>query len=111
MSTGCDHGADLGEMGGHGLAVAARHDKARALAALWADSAEDVSGLGPLIVRRRRPCPAPRPTSGDLVLLTHPRLVLEPDFYLGAGRERRADIRQAGREVFLKASIASASWA
>ena len=56
-------------------------------------------------------CSLFRPASCDLVLLADPGFVLEPDFYLGAGRERRADIRQAGREVFLKASIASASWA
>ena len=32
---------------------------------------------------------------------------LKPQFYLGAGRERPADLVQAGGEVFLKASIVS----
>ena len=111
MGAGRDHRTDLGEVGGHRLAVTTGHDEARALALGRADRAEDVGGLRALIVRCGRPCPAPRPPPGDLVLLPYPGFVLEPQLYVGAGRERRADFFQAGGEVFLKASMAPLSWA
>ena len=38
---------------------------------------------GALIVRRRGPCAAFRPTSCDLVLLADARFIGEPDFYRG----------------------------
>lgn len=111
MRTGCDHRADLGKVGCHRFAVAAWHDQPRALAGLWTDRAEDVGRLGALVVGRGWPRSALRPTAGDLILLTDPRFILEPQLYFGAGRERPADLVQAGGKVFLKASIACASWA
>src|SRR6266850_1211457 len=56
---------------------------------------------------RGPPCPPP----GDLVLLANPSLVLEPDFYRLACRVTLGDLVEAGGEVFLNASRASASWA
>ena len=52
-----------------------------------------------------------RPASGDLVLLTDPGLVLEPDLYRLARRVALGDLVEAGGKVFLNAAIASASWA
>ena len=51
------------------------------------------------------------PPAGDLVLLPDAGLVLEPDLYVLAARLLGCDRRQLGGEVFLKAAMASASWA
>jgi hypothetical protein len=102
-----DGGADLGEVRGHGVGVAAGHDEAGALALLRADRPEDVGGLRALVVRGRGARAALGPAAGDLVLLADARLIGEPQLYPGAGRERVADLRQAGGEVFLKAAIRS----
>ena len=49
------------------------------------------------------------PAIGQLVLLTDPRLVLEPDLYRFARRELGADFRHAYGKVFLNAAMASGS--
>jgi hypothetical protein len=59
----------------------------------------------------RGPRPAPCPAPGDLVLLTDPGLVLEPDLYRLARRVALGDLVEALGEVFLNAAMASASWA
>lgn len=110
MSAWRDRRSDLGQVCRHRIAVAAGHDQAGALAFGRADCTKDIGGLGALIAGRRRSCSAPRPSSGDLVLLAHPRFILEPQFYFGAGRERGPDFFEACGKVFLKASIASGSW-
>ena len=75
-----------------------------------ADRAKDVGGRGPLVLRRRRTATALGPTSGELVLLTDPGLVGEPDFYgIGADALLARDRRQAGRKTFLKPSTAPAA--
>ena len=101
---------DLGQMQVHGIGIAEGQDQPRRLALLWADRAEDVGGPGALIVRRRGAASALRPSPCDLVLLPNPGLVLEPNLYRCAARERRSDLVQLGGEApFLKASIASGS--
>ena len=100
-------GCDLGQMQAHGFGVAERQDEADAFALLGADGAEDVGGERALIVRRAGSGAALCPASCDLVLLPNPRLVGEPDLYVGRfdalfGR----DLIQAGGETFLKSSMA-----
>src|SRR5215213_253038 len=92
--------ADLGQMPRHGRRVAIRQDKARALALLWADGAEDVGPSGALVARGCGPAAASRPAPSDLVLLPDPGLIMPPHFYLGARRERGSDRRHSGGEVF-----------
>lgn len=111
MSAGIDYRRDLGEVDGHGVGVAPRHDEPRAFARLRADGAEDVGGFRALVMGCRRPRAAPRPAAGDPVLLADARLVGEPELYRRAGRERLADRRQPVGEVFLKAAICSSFWA
>jgi hypothetical protein len=112
VSAGRDVERDLGEVQVHSVGVAERQDQPRRLALLWADRGEDVGGPGALIVRRRGAASALRPSPSDLVLLSDPGLVLEPDFYRCAAREGRSDLVQLGSEApFLNASIASGSWA
>lgn len=71
-------------------------DQRRPDAALGADGAEDVGGLGTLVVGRPRTATAPGPAAGDLVLLTDPRFVLPPQLYPGIRREVRPDFRHSG---------------
>ncbi len=106
-----DSPRDLLQVEGHGFAVAARQDQARALAFPGADGAEDVGRAGALIVRRAWPGAALGPSSGDLVLLSDAGLVLEPDFYVLALGLSGGDLCQLGGEVFLNAAMASRSWA
>jgi hypothetical protein len=87
-------------MGLHGVSVGVGHDEPGGLAFGRADRAEDVRPLGALIERRTRPRPAPRPASGQLVLLADPGFILPPEFDLGSGRQAGADLRQALGEVF-----------
>ncbi len=93
------------------ISSAERHDRPGPLALGGADGAEDVGPFGALVAG----CPGPgslaRPAPGDGVLLPDPRLVLEPQLYLGPGRETRPDLRQLGGEVFLNASMANSFWA
>ncbi len=110
VRSGRHRGGDLGEMERHALGVAAGQDEARRFAFVWADGAVNVGGLGPLILWCKGACPAPGPTACDAVLLADPRLVLPPNLYGRTARERRPDRCQLGREVFLKAGMASASW-
>ena len=110
VGAGIDGLADLGQMQFHRRDVAPGHDQPGALALGGAYGAEYVGPFGALIVG----CPGPgslaRPASCDLVLLPDPRLVLEPQLYLGPGREARPDLRQLGGEVFLKSSMANSFW-
>lgn len=105
-----DLGADELQMLRHGLGVAPGHDEACALSLCRADGAEDVGPFRALIVSRAGPGSAPRPPAGELVLLTDPRLVLEPDLY-GRPAMLDPDRRDDVAEVFLNSATASASWA
>ena len=104
---GRDLGRDLGQVQGHRLSVATGQDERCALAVARADGPEDIGRSGALIVRGAGPCPASGPAPRDLVLLADPGLIGEPEFYGVEGDVLLArDLRQAGWEGFLKASIA-----
>ncbi len=98
-------------MEGHGLCVAAGQHQARALAFLGADGPENVDRAGALIVGRTWPRAALGPPASDLVLLPNAGFILEPDLYVFALGLFSCDLRQRDGEVFLKAAMASASWA
>jgi hypothetical protein len=112
MASWSDVGRDRREVQVHRRGVAFGQDEPDRLALLGTDGAEDIGRLGALIVRRRRPTAASCPAPGDLVLLTDPGLVAEPDLYV-AGIETALvrDRRQRRGPVFLKSSIAPAAWA
>ena len=94
---GSHFGGDFGEVQVHRLGIAARQDERCALPVARADGAEDIGRGGTLIVGRRRPCPTPRPTPRDLVLLADPGLVGEPEFYVvGIDALVARDRRHAG---------------
>jgi hypothetical protein len=98
---------DFIEMQLHRLGVAIRQNQADRLAFFRADRAEDVGRGGALVARRRGTRPTLCPTSGDLVLLSDTGFVGEPDFYsAGIDVLFARDFLQAGRETFLKSSIA-----
>lgn len=95
----------------HGLGVAAGQDKTGSLAQDGADGAEQISRLGSLIMGRHGAGAASGPAPGDLVLLADAGFVLPPDFYGLASRFLGGDFFQAGGEVFLNVSGASAACA
>lgn len=104
-----DLGCDLVEMTLHGFGVADRQHQGCAGSEFGADRTEHIGRLRALIVDGAGTRAFCGPAVGELVLLTHPHLVLEPHFYGCAGRECRADCRHALGEVFLNDAMASAS--
>src|ERR1700681_166471 len=76
-----------------------------------ADGAENIGRTRPLVVRRRRPCPAFRPSVGDLVFLPYPSFVLKPNLYRLARRLFCGRLLHESEKVFLKAAAASSSCA
>ena len=110
VRAGRDGLRDLGQVQAHHLGGAAGHDEARARSPCWADRAEEVGGGGALVFGRRGARAAAGPTTGDRVLLSDAGLVGKPDLYRLAA-DGLGDRRQAGGEGFLKAGIASGSWA
>lgn len=109
MSAALNRSADLGKMILRGGRVAPGHDEPGAFALRRRDGAENVSPSGALIMRRGWPASTPRPAASDLVLLSNPGLVLEPDFYWRSRRELLLDRRQLVGEVLLNASMISGS--
>ena len=107
MRAGRDSLCDLRQVQGHGPRGAAGQDETGRLALGRTDGTEDVDRLGSLIARGRGTGSALGPAAGDLVLLTDPGLVAEPNFYRLAAGLGRGDLVQAGRERFLKASAAA----
>src|SRR3977135_1321123 len=71
-----------------------------------AEGAENIGRTRPLVVRRRRPCPAFRPSAGDLVFFPFPIFPLKPNLYRLA---RSLFLRLSpprGRESFFCCSVA-----
>ena len=101
--------ADLIEMKLHGFGVAERQNEGRAGSMFGAYRAEQIGRLGALIMRGSGPRALPGPAISELVLLTDPHLVLEPDLYRCTWRELGTDFRHAVGKVFLNASMASGS--
>lgn len=110
VCAGGDGLGDLGQMQGHRLGGAERHDEAGPGASGRADRPEDVGRGGALVLGRRGARAASGPAAGDRVFLTDPGLVGESDLYWRAADGRR-DRLQAGAEAFLKAGMVSGSWA
>jgi hypothetical protein len=105
-------GRDLGQVQAHCRGVAPGQDQAGHSPGLGADGAEDVGGCRALVLRGRGPGAAPSPAPGDLVLLSDPGLVAEPNLYIVASNIRRAPDRiQAAGETLSKSSIAPAACA
>ena len=90
-----DLGCDLVEMTLHGFGVADRQHQGCAGSEFGADRTEHIGRLRALIVDGAGTRAFYGPAVGELVLLTHPHLVLEPHLYGCAGREPRADFRHA----------------
>ena len=109
VCAGGDFGGDLIEMKLHGLCVAGRQHEGGARSEFRADRTEHIGRLRALVVDGVGTRALSGPAVGELVLLTHPHLVLEPHFYRCAGRECRADFLQACGKVFLNAAMASGS--
>ena len=104
MSAGCDVGGDFLEMQVHRVGVAFGEHERGTDAPSRAYGPEYVGRESALITGRRRARSAFRPSTGDLVLLTDPRLVLPPDLYRCSWRQADADRRDKGWKVFLNAS-------
>ena len=112
VATRRDGGGDLGQMQVHRRGIAPRQDERRTFAQRGADGTKDVGGSGALIRWRCWPGSTPGPATRDLVLLTDPGFIGEPDFYLARLDARvLCDLCQDGWETFLKCSIAPVAWA
>jgi hypothetical protein len=101
---------DLLQMQFHALGRAAGQDQAGSFALSRTDRAEDIGRGRSLILRRCGARAAFGPAPGDLVLLSNPRLVREPNLERLAA-DRLCDLRQAVGELFLKAAAACSFWA
>ena len=112
MSTRLDLGGDGFQMKVHCLRVAPGQDQSDSLASLGTDCAKDVSGSGPLILRCRRARAPAAPAASDLVLLSDPRFVAEPDIYsVWVEPETVRNRVQDGWKLFLNSSMAPAACA
>src|SRR5712692_4735257 len=96
MSADIDGLADFEQMLVHGAGVAVGKNKARTLALLGADSAEDIGPHRALIVWCQRPCSLACPSPGDLALLASPSFVGPPELDLDVLREPAFDGCQCG---------------
>lgn len=99
---------DLGQVDAHRLAADEGHDDGGTHRARWADCAEQVGAVMPIVAHRGGTRAAWRPQIGQRALLAHAGFVLEPDLDRLAGRLGRQHLGYAGGEVFLNASCASA---
>src|ERR1700712_4161547 len=94
-------------MQAHGLGVASGQYERRGCPLFRTDSSEDVGRRRTLVVRRRWSSATSSPATGDLVLLTDPGFVGEPNFYLCALDTLLAgNLVHTGSEVFLNVSTA-----
>lgn len=113
-------GGDPGEMKVHGFCVAGWQDQSCSFTLFRADGAENVGRRGALVTWRTGARTTFGPPPRDLVLLADTRLVpcssqgqaLEPYLYpVRIDPVLAHDLIQAAGEVFLKSSIAPATWA
>ena len=103
---------DLGQMQVHRFGVAGGQNEPGTLALFGANGAKNIGRCRTLIFRGARARAALGPASRNLILLADTRFVLKPDLYLVAVDTVIArDFVQAGREVFLKSSIAPSACA
>lgn len=111
VRAGRDRKRDFLQMKRHGFTVAGGEYEPGAFSFGRADGAENIGRTRPLVVRRRRPCPAFRPSAGDLVFLPDPSFVLKPNLYRLARSLFCGCLLHEGEKVFLKATAASSSCA
>src|SRR3546814_11226567 len=102
MSPRRDLGADLAQVGVHGLGIGVGHDHGGADGAVGADGSEDVGGDVPVVAHHARARADRRPDVGVAALLADAGFVLEPDLYrAGGGRRRergpRSEERRGGK--------------
>src|SRR5215469_11851216 len=76
-------GGDRREMQVHHRRIAPGQDQPDGLAFAGTNGAEDVGRGGALVRWRRRTAATSCPAAGDLVLLSDPGFVAEPDLYIG----------------------------
>src|ERR1700756_3545131 len=86
----------------HGFAVAEGQHQSGAGSELRAHGTEQIRRLRTLIVGSPRPRSLSGPTIGELVLLPHPHLILEPHLYRRVRRTAAADFLHASVKVFFK---------
>lgn len=79
MGADSDRLGDLTQMDLHGGGIAKGQDPGSSRAPLGADGAKEMGPCGALIMGRARAGSAPRPAPAQLVLLTGPHFILEPD--------------------------------
>ena len=97
-----DGRGDLGQVQVHRLGIASGQHERCPLAERGTDGAEDVGGSGALIGRRGRPRSTSGPATGDLVLLSDPGFIGEPDLYRGRiDTLVLRDLAQDGGETFM----------
>ena len=89
----------------HHVGVGIGQGKGRPDAAGWADRAEQIGIVIPLVGRLARPRSAPSPLSDLAVFLADAGLVLKPDFDRRRLRQSFEMSFQRAREVFLNASM------
>jgi len=112
MRTGRNSLGNLGQMQVHRRSVTSGQNQRRPFAVPRADRTEDIGRSGALIARRCGSHAAFGPAAGDLVLLSDPGFVGEPNLYLSRlDTFVLRDLCQDGGEVFLKCSTAPAAWA
>src|SRR4051812_30322052 len=100
MGTRCDLVGDDVEMQLHGFTITVRQHKGSAGSTLRADCAKDPGRLRALAMCGLRSDTFSGPTIGELVLLAHPHLVLEPQLYGCIRREPLADFCHKGWKLF-----------
>ena len=96
--------ADFDEVSVHGMGVGAGHDQRRAHAARRTDGSKDIGAFIPLIAHSARARAFFAPDIGERPFLAYAGFILNPDFEGLAGGMFGEDLRDFGREVFLKAA-------
>lgn len=109
VRAGGDSEADLVEVHLHGFGVSVGHRQRSASITRRADCPEQIGAARAQVCDQSRTGASFGPYPGSVRLLPNPHLVLEPYLYGGVWGERRPDIGDFAREVFLKVAIASTS--
>ena len=100
MRSGADILADLIKVFLHGLCVGIRHDKCCSYIARRTDSAKNIAGGIALIFGLARARTFFRPLIDQTVFLSHPCLILKPDFNRRARCQTLCRFSQPFSEVF-----------
>lgn len=109
VRAGSDSEADLVEVHLHGFGVSVGHRQRSASITRRADRPEQIGAPRAQVGNQSGARAGFGPYPRSMGLLPNPHLVLEPYLYGRVWGERRLDIGDFAREVFLKAAIASTS--